>query len=196
MAFEIGERVKNSFSGPGTIAGPLHRECHCTDRVNCDKDHDAYQLVNYDSIHSGTRLTLIAKLSPYEDPKPKAPRKPRVKAAPADPARPGMCTNQANGVFCNRPALPDDSRCEHHSHKALGYRALSVGVGLFAEEFPSHPETERLIAQRVTSGGSRFFPGPLAKFSQEVQNYVWAHAAAWHREQGFGDLGSVIRATA
>lgn len=64
MAFEIGERVTNSFSGPGTVTGPMTR----------DEDGEPYQMVKYDSPLSGERSTRIAKLNPYQDPAPRATR--------------------------------------------------------------------------------------------------------------------------
>jgi hypothetical protein len=64
MAFELGERVTSSFTGPGTIMGPLER----------DEDRVAMQLVKFDNAMFGTRLRPVGKmesLGPEDEPKAK-----------------------------------------------------------------------------------------------------------------------------
>jgi len=68
MAFEIGERVTSSFTGPGTISGPLQR----------DEDNTAVQLVEFDNPMFGTKLREVGKmqpLDPEDEPKAKVRRK-------------------------------------------------------------------------------------------------------------------------
>lgn len=67
MAFEIGERVTSSWTGPATVIGPLVR----------DEEHVPHQMVRVDKPLFGQAEILrpIAKLLPYSDP----PQKPRRK---------------------------------------------------------------------------------------------------------------------
>lgn len=60
MAYEIGERVASTFTGPGTVKGPMVKD-----------DGEAFQLIKFDSNLFGERLWRISKLSPYVDPKVK-----------------------------------------------------------------------------------------------------------------------------
>lgn len=53
MAFEIGERVTSSWTGPGTVTGPLER----------DEDNVAHQLVRFDNPLLGERLRAVGKLN-------------------------------------------------------------------------------------------------------------------------------------
>lgn len=67
MAFEIGERVTSSWTGPGTVIGPLVR----------DEDNVPHQMVKLDKVYSGPAEVLrpIAKLLPYVDPPVKHSRR-------------------------------------------------------------------------------------------------------------------------
>lgn len=63
MAFELGERVTSSWTGPGTIIGLLTR----------DEENVPHQMVRVDKPLFGKTEVLrpIAKLQPYIDPTPK-----------------------------------------------------------------------------------------------------------------------------
>lgn len=76
MAFEIGERVSNSFTGPGTVVGPLERP------YESDNDRTPYQRIKFDHPLFGERLHTISNLNPYDAPKPKskAPKLTKTKA--------------------------------------------------------------------------------------------------------------------
>ena len=68
MAFEIGERITSSFTGPGTIVGPLER----------DEDNTAVQRVQFDNPMFGTKLREVGRmqpLDPEDEPKAKARKK-------------------------------------------------------------------------------------------------------------------------
>jgi hypothetical protein len=72
MAFEIGDRVISSWTGPGTVIGSLER----------DEDGIAMQLVHFDSDAFGTRLRAVGKLQPLDsedEPKVKPIRKAKGK---------------------------------------------------------------------------------------------------------------------
>jgi hypothetical protein len=56
MAFEIGERVTSSYTGPGTIVGPLER----------DEENIAVQFVQFDNPVFGRRLREVGKMQPYD----------------------------------------------------------------------------------------------------------------------------------
>ena len=56
MSFEIGERVTNSFTGPGTVLGPMER----------DEDGILKQRVLFDNPLLGERLAAIRKLNSLE----------------------------------------------------------------------------------------------------------------------------------
>ena len=71
MAFEIGERITSSFTGPGTIVGPLER----------DEDNTAVQRVEFDNPIFGTKLREVGKMQPLDEedePKAKVERKAKV----------------------------------------------------------------------------------------------------------------------
>jgi hypothetical protein len=57
MAYEIGERVTNSFTGPGTVTGELVR----------DPEFGPTQTVKFDNTSLGERRWAISKLFPAED---------------------------------------------------------------------------------------------------------------------------------
>jgi hypothetical protein len=78
MAFEIGDRVTSSWTGPGTVTGPLQR----------DEDGIAVQLVKYDNPQMGERLREVGKLQllDLEDElKAKGARKAKGKNGVCDP---------------------------------------------------------------------------------------------------------------
>lgn len=57
MAFDIGERVTNKFTGPGTVIGEMVK----------DAEFGATQLVRFDNAALGERVWAVAKLNPAED---------------------------------------------------------------------------------------------------------------------------------
>jgi hypothetical protein len=60
MAFEIGQRVTSSFTGPGTVKGGLFR----------DEYREVFQKVDFDNPSLGLRDWLVNKLEPlFEEPK-------------------------------------------------------------------------------------------------------------------------------
>ncbi len=75
MAFEIGERITSSFTGPGTIVGPLER----------DEDNVAIQRVQFDDPIFGTKLREVGKMQPLNDePKAKPARRKKIQKEGGD----------------------------------------------------------------------------------------------------------------
>lgn len=118
MAFEIGERITSSFTGPGTIIGPLER----------DEDNVAIQRVQFDDPVFGIRLREVGKMQPYEAPKAKAfvPRIPRsLKVAVYEPTLEGFIaylrTPQARTLLTLQAQCPDmDFAVRQQYHKLSG----------------------------------------------------------------------------
>lgn len=69
MAFDLGQRVTSSWTGPGTVTGELEKESDTSD--NGKVQVTAYQRVTFDNPTIGNRRWEIQKLTSYEDPKPK-----------------------------------------------------------------------------------------------------------------------------
>ena len=65
MAFEIGQRVTSSWTGPGTV----------TSEITKDEDRVVHQGVKFDNPTIGEKIWAIKKLTPFEDPAPKKSRK-------------------------------------------------------------------------------------------------------------------------
>ena len=57
MAFEVGERITSSFTGPGTVVGPLER----------DDDQVAVQRVRFDNPVFGERLREVRRMESIGD---------------------------------------------------------------------------------------------------------------------------------
>lgn len=76
MAFEIGERVTSSWTGPGTIIGPLVR----------DDENVPHQMVRLDKAVLGPQEVLrpIAKMSPYADPPEKKQKRSKIQNGGGD----------------------------------------------------------------------------------------------------------------
>jgi hypothetical protein len=74
MAFEIGERITSSFTGPGTIAGPLER----------DEDGIAVQRVEFDNPMFGTKLREVGKMQPLYEDEPKAKGRSKIQKEGGD----------------------------------------------------------------------------------------------------------------
>jgi hypothetical protein len=77
MAFEIGERITSSFTGPGTIVGPLER----------DEDGVAIQRVNFDNPIFGNKLREVGKMQPLDEesePKAKPARRKKIQKEGGD----------------------------------------------------------------------------------------------------------------
>jgi len=72
MAFEIGERVTNSFTGPGTVIGSLER----------DEDNIAVQRVKFDTVLLGERNHFISQLRTLEP--ENEPKSLKIKKTSAD----------------------------------------------------------------------------------------------------------------
>lgn len=85
MAFEIGERVTSTWTGPGTIVGPLVR----VKEDESDVLGVPHQRVKLDKPLFGETEVLrpIAKLQPYVDPPKKKPRSVLDEPDPADAVR-------------------------------------------------------------------------------------------------------------
>lgn len=68
MAFDIGERVTSTWTGPGVVVGLLER----------DEDGVAIQMINFDSVHLGMDMWEVGKLRPLnseDEPKAKGRNK-------------------------------------------------------------------------------------------------------------------------
>lgn len=77
MAFEIGDRVTSSWTGPGTVTGPLER----------DEDKVAVQRVKYDNPTMGEQLREVGKLQPLDpedEPKAKPARRKKIQKEGGD----------------------------------------------------------------------------------------------------------------
>lgn len=70
MAFDIGQRVTSSWTGPGTVTGELEKESDISDAGT--PIVTAYQRVAFDNPIIGERRWKVQRMDPYEDPKPKA----------------------------------------------------------------------------------------------------------------------------
>jgi hypothetical protein len=63
MAFDIGQRVTSSWTGPGTVSGELEKETETEDGktvVTC------FQTVTFDGTTIGERRWEIKKLTPLD----------------------------------------------------------------------------------------------------------------------------------
>jgi len=69
MAFDIGQRVTSSWTGPGTVTGELEKDADTND--NGKTRVTDYQRVTFDNPSIGEKRWAIQKLDPYEDPKPR-----------------------------------------------------------------------------------------------------------------------------
>jgi hypothetical protein len=65
MAFEIGQRVTSSWSGPGTVSGELEKDSDTLD--NGKIVVTGFQRVKFDSPMLGERRWEIKKLTPLDD---------------------------------------------------------------------------------------------------------------------------------
>ena len=75
MAFEIGERVTSSFTGPGTIVGPLER----------DEDGVAVQRVRFDNPLFQERLREVGRMQPLDpEDEPKAKDRKKIQKEGGD----------------------------------------------------------------------------------------------------------------
>ena len=68
MAFDIGQRVASKFYGVGTITSKFFKDAEDDAKYSI-----TYQRVKFDKSGIETAVQ-VAKLAPYEDPKPKAIR--------------------------------------------------------------------------------------------------------------------------
>lgn len=65
MAFDIGQRVTSSWTGPGTVTGELVRE-QDTDSRTGKPVIVSYQTVSFDNAAIGERLWELRKLTPVD----------------------------------------------------------------------------------------------------------------------------------
>lgn len=66
MAFDIGQKVTSSWTGPGIVTGELVKE-QDTDERTGKPIVLAYQKIKFDSAMLGERLWEIKKLTPVDD---------------------------------------------------------------------------------------------------------------------------------
>jgi len=64
MAFDIGQRVTSSWTGPGTVTGELEKDTDTND--NGKTQVTAYQRVTFDNPSIGEKRWAIQKLAPYD----------------------------------------------------------------------------------------------------------------------------------
>jgi hypothetical protein len=65
MAFEIGQRVTSSFTGPGTVSGELEKDSDTNDKGKIVIT--GFQVVKFDSPMIGERRWEIKKLTPLDE---------------------------------------------------------------------------------------------------------------------------------
>jgi hypothetical protein len=56
MAFDLGQRVTSTFTGPGTVSGELFKD-----------DGDAIQYIRFDNPTLGERPWSVKKLTPLDE---------------------------------------------------------------------------------------------------------------------------------
>ena len=65
MAFDIGQKVTSSWTGPGIVTGELVRETETDDKGKTVIS--AYQKVNFDNPAVGEKLWEVRKLYPVDE---------------------------------------------------------------------------------------------------------------------------------
>jgi hypothetical protein len=65
MAFEIGQRVTSSFTGPGTISGELEKDSDTNEKGKIIIT--GFQVVKFDDPMIGERRWEIKRLTPLDE---------------------------------------------------------------------------------------------------------------------------------
>ena len=66
MAFDMGQKVTSSWTGPGVVTGELVKETDTDDRTG-KPIVTSYQMVRFDSAMIGERLWEVRKLTPVDE---------------------------------------------------------------------------------------------------------------------------------
>lgn len=177
MAFDIGQRVTSSWTGPGTVTGELEKDSDTND--NGKVQVVAYQRVTFDNPAIGDKRWPVQKLDTYEDPKPK---KVTIKK---DASQEAYEAATADGLthFVTVPFDKDDPNVACSEFQWLGIELASRGckITVYATEKNFSKVAQELadikqidldkacdlvsIRKRKTSGGSKWnvdfanFPG-------------------------------------